>query len=103
MTPTIAFASDTVPLRRYNAAVDLIERNLPARANKVAIVDDSGNYTYAELAERVDRCANAFRDIGTEPEQRIILCLLDGVDFPACFLGAIKAGIVPIPVNTMCP
>ena len=103
MTPTIAFASDAVPLRRYNAAVDLIERNLPARANKVAIVDDSGSYTYAELAERVDRCASAFRDFGMEPEQRLILCLLDGVDFPACFLGAIKAGIVPIPVNTMCP
>jgi len=34
-------------------------------------------------------------------EQRVMLCLQDGVDFPTAFLGAIKAGIVPIPVNTM--
>ena len=34
-------------------------------------------------------------------EQRILLCLQDGIDFPTAFLGAIKAGIVPVPVNTM--
>jgi benzoate-CoA ligase len=34
-------------------------------------------------------------------EQRILLCLQDGIDFPTAFLGAIKAGIVPIAVNTM--
>ena len=34
-------------------------------------------------------------------EQRILLCLQDGIDFPTAFLGAIKAGIVPVPVNTL--
>ena len=34
-------------------------------------------------------------------EQRVLLCLQDGIDFPTAFLGAIKAGIVPMPVNTM--
>jgi benzoate-CoA ligase len=88
--------------RRYNAAVDLIERNLKAgRARKVAFRDDAGAITYGELAERVDRAANALRGLGLEPEQRVVLCMLDTVDFPAAFLGAIKAGIVPIPVNTM--
>ncbi|HUZ72832.1 MAG TPA: benzoate-CoA ligase family protein [Stellaceae bacterium] len=88
--------------RDYNAAVDLIERNLAAgRGAKPAFVDDRGALSYAELAERVDRAANAFRRLGIEPEQRVLLVLLDTVDFPVAFLGAIKAGIVPVPVNTL--
>jgi benzoate-CoA ligase len=88
--------------RDYNAAVDLIERNLKAgRGGKVAFHDDRGAYTYAGLAEGVDRAANALRGLGLAPEQRIMLCLLDGIDFPTMFLGAIKAGIVPIAVNTL--
>ena len=34
-------------------------------------------------------------------EERILICLLDGIDWPTAFLGAIKAGIVPVPVNTL--
>ncbi|HEY7992127.1 MAG TPA: benzoate-CoA ligase family protein [Stellaceae bacterium] len=87
--------------RRYNAAVDLIERNLKAgRADKVAFRDDDGAMTYGQLAERADRAANALRGLGIEPEQRIVLCMLDTNDLPVMFLGAIKAGIVPIPINT---
>jgi benzoate-CoA ligase len=85
----------------YNAAADLIGRNLPARPGKPAFVDESGAYTYGELARRVDRCAGALRELGLEPEQRVVLGLLDTIDFPTTFLGAIKAGIVPIPVNTL--
>jgi benzoate-CoA ligase len=87
--------------REYNAAHDLIERNLRAgRGAKVAYIDDHGQYSYAELAERINRCANALVELGLQAEQRILLCLQDTVDFPTAFLGAIKAGIVPIPVNT---
>ncbi len=88
--------------RDYNAAVDLIGRNLAAgRAKKIAIRDDRGAYSYADLAERVDRFADLVATLGILPEQRILLCLLDGIDFPTTFLGAIKAGVVPVPVNTL--
>jgi len=88
--------------RDYNAAIDLIERNLATgRGDKVAFIDDRTSLTYAALAERVDRAANGFRALGIEPEQRIVLALLDTVDFPIAFLGAIKAGMVPVPVNTV--
>ena len=88
--------------RDYNAAHDLIERNLAAgRAGKTAYIDDAGAYTYGDLAERVDRCAGAFTALGMRPEERVLLCLLDTIDFPAAFLGAIKAGIVPIAANTL--
>ena len=88
-------------LARYNTAADLIERNLGAgRGTKTAFIDDRGRYSYAELAERVSRSANLLRRLGVHPEQRILLCLHDTIDFPAVFLGAIKAGIVPVAVNT---
>ena len=85
----------------YNAAVDLIGRNLPARAAKTAFVDDLGAYTYGELAGRVDGVAGVLRELGLDVEQRVVLGLLDTIDFPAVFLGAIKAGVVPIPVSTL--
>ena len=89
-------------LSYYNAAVDLLERNLtPERAGRIAFIDAAGPHSYAELAERANRCANVLRELGVHPEQRLLLCLYDSIDFPACFLGAIKAGIVPVPVNTM--
>jgi benzoate-CoA ligase len=87
--------------RDYNAAHDLVERNLIAgRAAKIAYIDDTGRYSYGELAQRVNRAANALAGLGLEMESRIMLCHLDTIDFPSVFLGAIKAGIVPIAVNT---
>jgi benzoate-CoA ligase len=87
---------------RFNAAHDLLERNLRAgRSHKTAFIDDAGSYTYAELAARVNRFANALDDFGMHMEQRLLICLQDGIDFPTVFLGAIKAGIVPVPTNTM--
>ncbi|MGH8698435.1 MAG: AMP-binding protein, partial [Burkholderiales bacterium] len=81
--------------RDYNAAHDLVERNLAAgRGTKLAYVDDAGRYTYADLAERVNRAANALRGLGLQMEDRILLCHLDTIDWPAVFLGAIKAGVV---------
>jgi benzoate-CoA ligase len=86
----------------YNAAHDLIARNLVAgRGPKLAYIDDAGSYTYAALAQRVDRAANALRDLGLGQEDRILVALLDTIDFPSVFLGAIKLGIIPIPVNTL--
>jgi benzoate-CoA ligase len=85
----------------YNAAADLIERNLAAgRGGKTAFIDDNGHYRYAELAERVSRFANLVRRLGIHPEQRVLLCLHDTIDFPTAFLGAIKAGVIPVAVNT---
>jgi benzoate-CoA ligase len=86
----------------YNAAGDLIERNLTAgRGDKIAFIDDHGSYSYGELSRRASHFAAALRARGIQREQRILLCLHDGIDFPTAFLGAIKAGIVPVAVNTL--
>jgi benzoate-CoA ligase len=88
--------------RDYNAAVDLIGRNLAAgRAGKVAYIDDAGSCTYGQLAERVDRAASALCSLGMRREERIAIAMLDSADWVALFLGAIKAGVVPVAMNTL--
>jgi benzoate-CoA ligase family protein len=94
--------SHSVVPRDYNAAVDLVDRHLDeGRGAKVAFIDDAGPHTYAALAERVNRAGNALRALGVQAEQRVMMCMLDTFDFPAVFFGAIKAGAVPVPVNTL--
>jgi benzoate-CoA ligase len=88
--------------RDYNAAHDLIERNLRAgRAGKVAFIDDAGAYTFGGLAERVNRFGSGLQALGLAMEDRVLLVLTDTIDFPTAFLGAIKAGIIPVSVNTL--
>lgn len=88
--------------RAYNAASDFIDRNIAeGRGDRTAIIDDGESVTYAELAVRVARAGNALKNLGLGPEDRIMMVMLDTIDFVALFFGAIKAGIVPIPVNTL--
>ncbi|MDA0225108.1 MAG: benzoate-CoA ligase family protein [Proteobacteria bacterium] len=88
--------------RAYNAAEDLVGRNLAAgRGGKAAFIDDSGRCTFAELAARVDRFASSLASLGLESEHRVMVAMLDSLDWPVAFLGAIKAGVVPIATNTL--
>ena len=92
----------TPPTGAYNAAVDMIDRHLQeGRADKLALVDHKTRLTYAELAARTNQFAHALPRLGIARERRIILIMLDTVDLPVAFWGAIKAGVVPVPVNTL--
>jgi benzoate-CoA ligase len=88
--------------RNFNAADDLVGGNLKAgRAGKTAYIDDGGQTTFGELAERVNRCGSALLAMGLRMEDRVLIAMHDSIDWPVAFLGAIKAGIVPIAVNTL--
>ena len=84
----------------YNATVDLLERNL-RHPDRVAVREARRTVTYGELCERANRAGNALLSLGLEMEERVLLFLFDSADFMACFWGAIKAGLVPVPVNTL--
>ncbi|MBW8855015.1 MAG: benzoate-CoA ligase family protein, partial [Bradyrhizobium sp.] len=95
-------SADVIIPRLYNFAGDVLARNLTAgRGNKPAYIDSRGTWSYGQLAERVARFGNLLRGLGIQREQRILICLTDTIDFPTSFLGAVKAGIVAIPVNTL--
>src|SRR5260370_794865 len=88
--------------RVYNFAEDILHRTIDAgRAGTSAFIDPRGSWTYGELAERVLRFGHMLRNLGIAPEDRILLCLTDTIDWPTAFLGAIKAGMVAVPVNTL--
>ncbi|HZC56067.1 MAG TPA: AMP-binding protein, partial [Xanthobacteraceae bacterium] len=99
--PSASFSASAIP-RDYNFSADILKRNLDAgRAEKAAFIDHRGQYSYADLADRVERFGNVLRSLRIRREERVLMCLLDTIDWPTAFLGAIKAGVVAVPVNTL--
>src|SRR5574341_2319688 len=86
----------------FNVVTPFIDRHLAeGRGAKVAIRDASGDVTYARLAEGVNRCGNSLLGLGVERGDRMLMVVKDCPEFFYAFWGAIKAGIVPVPLNTM--
>ena len=98
---TPAALLDAIP-RDYNFADDILQR---ARDRgwfpKPAYIDPRGTWSYEQLAERVARFAEGLRGCGVRREERVLICLLDTIDWPTAFLGCLKAGVVAVPVNTL--
>src|SRR5512140_893713 len=88
--------------RDYNAAHDLLSRNA-ARSGKVAFIDaaSGATLTYGALNDQAHRFANAVRARGFEPETRMMIAMLDTLEWPVVFLGCILAGVVPVAANTL--
>ena len=86
----------------YNAVTWLLDRNVEqGRGNKLAYTDTVSDLSYGELQRQTCRAANLLRRLGVRREERVAMIMLDTVDFPIVFLGAIRAGIVPVPLNTL--
>jgi 4-hydroxybenzoate-CoA ligase len=87
--------------RDYNAAVDFVDRHVAeGRGGKTAFIDPARNLTYVELRDAAARVGPMLARFGVEPENRVAMAMLDTVDFPIVFWGAIRAGVVPVPLNT---
>ncbi len=63
--------------------------------------DPQAEITYAGLQTQTRRLANVLKRLGVRREERVAMVMLDTIDFPIVFLGAIRAGIVPVPLNTL--
>jgi len=87
---------------RFNVAVPFIDRHLgEGRGAKAAIRTAHETVTYAELGERVNRAGNALLALGLKPGDRVLMVVKDCPAFFYLFWGALKAGIVPVPPNTL--
>jgi benzoate-CoA ligase family protein len=106
-TPTLTVDRSQSPAQLrfapgFNVAVPFIDRHLTeGRGGKVAIRSADGEVTYAELAANVNRCGNALRALGIRAGDRVLMVVKDCPEFFYLFWGAIKAGIVPVPLNTL--
>ena len=86
----------------YNAVTWLLDRNVEeGRGGKLAFADSVSELTYGDLQKQSRRLANLLRRLGVRREERVAMIMLDTTDFPIVFLGAIRAGVVPVPLNTL--
>ena len=83
----------------YNATVDLLERNLiPGRAERAYLRVDDRDYPYQEVAAAADAAGAGLLRLGLERGDRVIVAMRDRPEFVFAFWGAIKAGLVPVPI-----
>jgi benzoate-CoA ligase family protein len=86
----------------YNVGADLLDRNLEAgRSGKLAIASASKDVTYGELFALANGAAHALRDLGVRREERVLIAGYDSPGWVAAFLGAIRLGAIPVPVNPL--
>src|SRR6266436_1908370 len=87
---------------RYNVGADLLDRNLRAgREDKVAIHSGGGDVSYGELFKLACGAARTLKELGVRREERILIVAFDSPGWVAAFLGAIRHGAVPVPVNPL--
>ena len=87
-----------------NAADYFLDRHVrQGQGARTAFIDPDRTLTYEALQQDSARFAAALARAGVAREQRIALVMLDTTEFPIAFWGAIRAGIVPVPMNTVLP
>ncbi len=88
-----------------NAFVHFVDRHLAeGRGDKVAFREAFGanrELTYGDLGEAASVFSGALAAAGIAREERMAMLVLDQIEFPVAFWGAIAAGVVPIPLNTL--
>ncbi|MGH9214720.1 MAG: benzoate-CoA ligase family protein [Acidimicrobiales bacterium] len=89
-------------MSQYNAAAWLLDRQLDlGRGDRTAYRIEGRTVSYAELCDEVWRAQNALHALDVRRGERVALVVDDELAFPAWFLGALRAGAVPVPLSTM--
>lgn len=87
----------------YNASRVLFDNLARGRGDKLALIGPAGTRTYAELCEEACRWGNGLASLGLNRGDRVLLFLDDTPAYPAAFFGAVRAGFVPLLINTLTP
>jgi acetyl-CoA synthetase len=87
---------------RYNASAILFD-NLSTRSSRCALTGPAGSRTYAALAAEACAFGTGLQSLGLQRGDRVLLFLDDTPAYPAALFGAIRAGLVPLPINTLTP
>ena len=85
----------------YYNAVDILERNLEARAEKVALYSAERQMTFREVAEEANQVGNALKWLGVRFGEFVAILALDGPEWVASFFGTLKIGAVAVGLNTL--
>lgn len=89
--------------QQYNAGRVLFDNLAKGRSDRLALIGPAGPRTYAELCAEACRWGNGFASLGLKRGDRVLLFLDDTPAYPAAFFGAVRAGFVPLLINTLTP
>lgn len=89
--------------RVYNASRVLFDNLAKGCGDKLALIGPAGTRTYADLCAEACRWGNGFASLGLKRGDRVLLFLDDTPAYPAAFFGAVRAGFVPLLINTLTP
>lgn len=87
-----------------NAATYFVDRHLEeGRGANLAFreAQTGRSLTYEALSQQSGTAASALVALGMMREERLAMLVLDQIEFPVLFWGALKAGIIPVPLNTL--
>ena len=88
---------------RYNASRILFDNLSPGRGDRLALTGPAGRRTYKELCAEASQWGHGFASLGLSRGDRILMFLDDTPAYPAALFGAIRAGFVPLLINTLTP
>ncbi len=84
----------------YNA-VDILERNLPDRADKTALLSDNRSLTFGQVSAEVNQVGRALQALDVRPGDAVALLALDSAEWVCAYFGIIKIGAVAASLNTL--
>ena len=87
----------------YNASELLFRNRTPERRGRIAILGPGGAVTYEDLCALASRTCAGLAGLGLQRGDRVMLFLNDTFAYPSIMFGAIRAGLVPILINTSSP
>src|SRR6185437_7355818 len=86
-----------------NASRILFDNLSKGRASSLALTGPAGTRGYGELCAEACRWGHGFISLGLKRGDRVLLFLDDTPAYPAAFFGAVRAGLVPLLINTLTP
>jgi 4-hydroxybenzoate-CoA ligase len=91
--------------KQNNAAYYFIDRHLNSTIeNKKAFVEaipDGRSISYKDLSIETNKIIDLLAKYNIRREERVLMLVLDQIEFPVIFWGCLKAGVIPVPVNTL--
>ena len=87
----------------YNAGRILFDNPAKGHGDRSALIGPGGVRSYAELCAEASQWGHGFRSLGLARGDRILMFLDDTPAYPAAFFGAVRAGFVPLLINTLTP
>jgi benzoate-CoA ligase family protein len=88
---------------RYNASRILFDNLANGRGERLALTGPAGTRSYAQLCAEASQWGHGIRSLGLARGDRILMFMDDTPAYPAAFFGAVRAGFVPLLINTLTP